>query len=197
MLGFMAHPTPITPATLATARLLLSPFELSDAPAVARLAGERAIADGTLTVPHPYSLEHAQEWIGTHAGLWATGSAAIFALRERPQHHLVGAIGLSLTPEHRRAELGYWVGVPWWGRGYCTEAAVAVVRFGFGQLGLERIFGMCFTRNPASGRVMEKLGMRREGVLRSHFIKWDRPVDAVVYGLLREQWTSGGDGSGR
>ena len=97
---------------------------------------------------------------------------------------LIGTVGLALVMEDRRAELGYWIGVPWWNRGFATEAARAVVDFGFGSLGLHRIMARHLARNPSSGRVMEKLGMTKEGMLRHHVLKWGEFEDLVVYAVL-------------
>jgi RimJ/RimL family protein N-acetyltransferase len=88
----------------------------------------------------------------------------------------------------QRAELGYWVGKSYWNHGYCTEAARAVVRFAFEDLGLRRVFAQRYRRNPASGRVMQKAGMRHEGTLRQHAVKWDVVDDIEVYGVLHEEW---------
>jgi [ribosomal protein S5]-alanine N-acetyltransferase len=76
------------------------------------------------------------------------------------------------------------VGRPYWGRGYATEAAREVMRYGFGALGLARIFATAMSRNPASIRVLEKIGMREEGVLRGHVTKWGRREDLAVLGML-------------
>jgi ribosomal-protein-alanine N-acetyltransferase len=105
----------------------------------------------------------------------------------------VGAVGLILAPAHDRAELGYWIGAPYWGRGYATEASRAVVRWGFEGLGLRRIHASHFPRNPASGRVLEKLGMRHEGTLRQHVKKWDEYLDLESYGLLADEMHTGKD----
>jgi RimJ/RimL family protein N-acetyltransferase len=89
---------------------------------------------------------------------------------------------------HDNAEIGYWLGAPFWGRGYCTEGARAVVAYGFAVLGLHRIHAMHFTRNAASGRVLEKLGMRFEGCRREHVRKWDAFEDVALYGILAPDW---------
>jgi RimJ/RimL family protein N-acetyltransferase len=170
--------------TLTTERLLLRPFDLADAPAVQRLAGERTIADTRLAIPHPYPDGAAEEWIATHVPSYAAGTQAAFAITLRAGGALVGSIGLMISPVHARAELGYWIGVPYWRRGYATEAGRAVVRFGFEQVGLHRIQAHHFTRNPASGRVLEKLGMQLEGI-RRHFVqKWEVFEDLAAYSIL-------------
>jgi ribosomal-protein-alanine N-acetyltransferase len=172
--------------TLTTLRLLLRPFALADAPAVRRLAGEWAVADTTLSIPHPYDEGVAEAWIASLADQYARREQAVFAITENQTETLVGAIGLVLRAPHHRAELGYWVGRPYWGRGYATEAAAAVIAFGFAELSLNRIHACHFARNPASGRVLAKAGMRREGVSRQHVRRWDRFEDLVQYGILRE-----------
>ncbi|MCL7959647.1 MAG: GNAT family N-acetyltransferase, partial [marine benthic group bacterium] len=98
---------------------------------------------------------------------------------------LVGAISLRLDFEHARAELGYWIGLPFWGRGYATEAAVAMVGYGFNELGLNRIFAHHVARNPASGRVMKKAGFTHEGFHRAHVLKNGRFEDLHSFAILR------------
>ena len=174
--------------TLSTARLRLRAFTLADAPSVRRLAGEREVADTTLSIPHPYGEGVAEAWIASLAGEYGRGEQAVFAITEQATEALVGAIGLVLRPAHHRAEMGYWVGRPYWGRGYATEAAAAMLHYGFTQLSLNRIHACHFARNPASGRVLEKIGMRREGVSRQHVRRWDRFEDLVQYGIVREEF---------
>ena len=177
--------------TLHTPRLLLRPFTLADAADVRRLAGAREIASTTAVIPHPYEDGMAEQWIGTHAPALAEGRSITYAITLAETGELCGAIGLSLAPEHRRAELGYWIGVPYWGRGYCTEAALAVRDFGFGELGLHRIEAVHLARNPASGRVMQKIGMRHEGTLREHMLKWGVFETIECYAVLRSEWAAG------
>jgi [ribosomal protein S5]-alanine N-acetyltransferase len=186
----VAHPPPAPPVqpTLAGARLDLRPFSMSDAPAVQLLAGAREVAASTLTIPHPYPDGEAERWIGTHARAYEEGSHASFAVIERATDGLVGAAGLAISAQHGRAELGYWIGVPFWNQGYATEAAGLVVDFGFEGLRLNRIFAHHFVRNPASGRVMQKIGMRHEGRLRQHIRRWGRFEDVDEYGVLAGEW---------
>ncbi len=101
-----------------------------------------------------------------------------------------------LTPEFQLAEMGYWIGVPFWGRGYCTEAAQRVIEYGFEDLNLNRIQGTHYTDNPASGRVMVKLGMAYEGCRRQHTRKDGAFKDINLYGLLRQDWSGPGSAPG-
>jgi [ribosomal protein S5]-alanine N-acetyltransferase len=170
--------------TLTTERLLLRPFTQADAPEVQRLAGEREIAATTASIPHPYPDGAAEAWIETHAGRFARGEAAAFAVTRRADGALLGVVGLEINGEMQRAELGYWIGKPYWNQGYCSEAAAAVVRFALVDLGLRRVFARHFSGNPASGRVMQKVGLRHEGTLRRHTLKWGGVHDLEMYGLL-------------
>lgn len=110
------------------------------------------------------------------------------AIERREDGALLGVISLTgLHPVHRRAELGYWVGVPYWGKGYATEAARLIIGLGFRE-GLNSIFARFFTQNPASGRVMQKAGMRYEGTLRQHVCKNGEFLDLAYYSILRSEW---------
>jgi RimJ/RimL family protein N-acetyltransferase len=170
--------------TLRTQRLVLRPFEIADAPRVRELAGAREVARNTILIPHPYPDGAAEEWISAHEKRIEEGDFS-FAIDDG---ELVGAIGLHMKRDYERAEIGYWLGVPFWGRGYATEAVAAVIRYGFEELKLNRIYAGYFSRNAASGRVMEKNGMKYEGSLRQHVKKWDEFVDVIYYGILRSEW---------
>ena len=175
-----------TQLTLETERLLLRPMNLDDAPAVSRLAGRREIADTTISIPHPYSEEQARQWIAGHGDLFADGRFVVFGMELRQGGTLCGTIGLrEIDAEHSQAELGFWVAVDCWGQGYATEAARAVVKCGFEQLGLNRIYAHHMVRNPASGRVLAKIGMKREGLLRQRVRKWGVFEDVVLLAVLR------------
>lgn len=174
--------------TLHTERLMLRPFTLEDAPAVVVLANDPDIAANTLSFPYPYELPMAEEWIAGQPERWEKGELANFAIVLREGNALAGSIGLIVSAQHERAELGYWVGRPFWGAGYCTEAARAVVDFGFRELGLNRVQAHHFTRNPASGQVLRKIGMRHEGHLRQWLRKGGVYEDAELFGILREEY---------
>jgi ribosomal-protein-alanine N-acetyltransferase len=174
--------------TFTTERLTLRPFVGDDAFDVERLAGVREVADTTLNIPHPYPHGGAAEWIRLHAPAWIDGTSATFAIVGQKTGALVGAVSLIIKREHHRAELGYWIAVDCWNRGYATEASRRIIDFGFEDLRLHRIEAHHFLRNPASGRVMEKLGMKQEGVVRDHVIKWDRFESLAIYSILEPEW---------
>lgn len=177
--------------TLKTERLTLRPFIADDAFDIERLAGMREIADTTLTIPHPYPHGAAAEWILKHTPAWEAGTAATFAVVETATERLVGVASLMLNREHRRAELGYWIALDRWNQGYATESNQCLMDFGFEVLGLHRIEARHFVRNPASGRVMQKLGMRQEGIERDSALKGDQYESLVVYSILEPEWREG------
>jgi len=173
--------------TIRTARLLLGTFESEDAPDLQRMAGAREIADTTVSIPHPYGLDHALAWINNQRRESVRGRATNFAIRLLSGSSLIGCASLrDIDNEHHQAELGFWIGREWWGHGYAGEAAAAVLRFGFETLGLNRIYAHHMARNPAAGRVLLRIGMKQEGLLRERVMKWGVYEDVVVYAILRE-----------
>lgn len=179
------HPLP----RLVTERLILRPFSSNDGPAVERLAGAREVADTTLTIPHPYPFGGGTEWIMAHAEAWERQRGLTLAICVGPDGDtLIGAISVKFSVPHSHGELGYWIGVGHWGQGYATEAALAVTSFAFTTLALHRIQARHFTRNPASGRVLLKLGMQLEGIHRDAYTRWNVFEDVAVYAILVSQW---------
>ncbi|MCK8518533.1 GNAT family N-acetyltransferase [Methanoculleus sp. 7T] len=174
-----------TQPVLVTDRLLLRPFDVADAPVVQRLCGDYAVAATTL-LPYPYPDGLAEVWIASLSEGIERGEAAAFAVTVPPEGNLIGGVRLQIDRVHARGELGFWVGRPCWGRGYATEAVGAVIEYGFSVLGLHRVYAVHFSRNPASGRVMEKCGMLREGRFREHVRKWGVYEDVDVWGIIRE-----------
>lgn len=165
-------------------RLLLRPYTLADAPDVQRLAGDARVADTTATIPHPYPDGAAERWISGLAPAFLDGTRIAYAVTLRATGELVGTVSLhDISRVHSRAELGYWIAVGHWGNGYCTEAVCRLVAFASEQFGISRIVARCLARNPASARVMEKAGLRKEGLLVKHELKNGVFEDMLLYGL--------------
>ena len=171
---------------LETPRLKLRQYQEDDIAELVPLISAREVAATTLRIPHPYTEHDAREYLAKaktdHEGQVRR------AITLRPRGQLIGGIGLAVDEQHQHAELGYWLGVPYWGKGYATEAAQAMLRYGFQELGLHRIFATHYMHNPASGRILMKLGMRHEGRQREHICKWDQFIDVELYGILRREW---------
>lgn len=170
--------------TLETARLRLRPYTDPDISELVRLIGRREVAATTLRIAHPYTEEDARVFLE----LAKNPDKIRLAITLRSEGRQIGGIGLRVDQQHQHAELGYWVGVPYWGQGYATEAAREMLRYGFEDLQLHRIFASHFKHNPASGSILKKIGMRHEGCQREHLRKWDEFVDSELYGILRREW---------
>lgn len=135
--------------------------------------------------PHPYTLADAEEWVALQQGRDPIENFAICDA-DGP----IGGIGLTLRGGdlQHSAELGYWLGKAFWGRGIATAAARAVTGYAFRDLGLLRIDALVLTENMASIRVLEKVGFQREGLLRQVELKQGVPLDHFLYAMLREEW---------
>lgn len=170
--------------TITIARLTLRLFHESDAPAVTRLCNNYNIYRNTLYLPYPYTEEDALTWIAAHLANFNADKSYEFAITVKETGELVGAIALTNNQRFRHGEIAYWVGEEYWGNGYATEAAQAIIQFAFDEKQYHRVFARYFSTNPASGRVLQKLGMEKEGVLKDHVIKENRYENLVYYGLI-------------
>ncbi len=166
-------------------QIILRPFQLSDAKEVQRQAGNPKVAAMTATIPHPYLDGLAEEWIAKHQEWFEKGVAVSWAIELKTKSKLIGCISLAINKIHNRAELGYWVGEEFWNNGYCSEAAITVVKFAFDSIGLNKITSRHMAENQSSGKVMQKAGLEKEGFLKEDFFRNNRFVDMVVYGLTR------------
>lgn len=174
--------------TYETKRLRLRRFELEDAGQVQALAGDLEVARTTLHIPHPYPDGAAEVWIeSTHRNIEA-GTSYAFAMIHKETDVLMGAMTIGVTRNHDRGELAYWVGKPYWGQGYGTEAAAWIMQFGFEQLELNRIWAAAMTKNPGSSSIMKKIGMQYEGLFKEHVKKWDVYEDLEYYGLSKRDY---------
>ncbi len=170
--------------TLETDRLRLRPYCDADIPALLPLIGTREVAATTLRIPHPYTEQDARAFLDSIQ----SDHEARLAITLRSDGRLMGGIGLVIQEPHQHAELGYWLGASYWGRGYATEAAREMLRYGFDDLRLHRIFASYFEGNTASARVLQKIGMRHEGVQREHVCKWGKFINSQLCGILRAEW---------
>ncbi len=156
-----------------TRRLILRDLTYADARRIALLAGDADVARMTARIPHPYTEFDAQDWIrGIEDNEFVQGIDF--------EGYLVGLIGYTIN-EDRSAELGYWIGKPYWGRGFATEAAEAVIRHGFRIGRVARMTCCHFIDKPASARVIEKLGFRCIGVNRAFCLARNVEVDTLIY----------------
>lgn len=165
-------------------RLRLRPFARSDAVGVRLLTGAREVADTALPVPHPHSDGAADMWITGHREQWVASRSGAFAVTSGATGALLGTVSLTVTPAHSSAELGYWIAIQQWGNGVAMEAAGALCAYAVGVLRIHRIQARHFVRNPASRRVVRKLCMRQEGVLRDAVCQRAQFESVALYGVL-------------
>ncbi|WZY00265.1 GNAT family protein [Bacillus sp. FSL W7-1360] len=177
--------------TLTTARLILRPLAETDAARVERYVSDPDIAKMTLNIPHPYPEGEALTFIRSVQLRVEEGNNVVFAITEQGIDDCIGAMSVRIEPAHNRGELGYWIGKPHWGKGYATEAARAMLAYCFNELKLHKCMARAFAHNPASWRVMEKIGLKEEGLMRQHFMRDGMYIDSKCYGLLREEYLQG------
>jgi len=170
--------------TIKTERLELRAFTLADAQRVQVLCGHAHFAEMTENIPHPYEDGMAEQWIRSLKPAWENRETAAFAMYPNGQADLIGCCGLRISTKHNRASLGYWVGMDYWGNGYCTEAASALVAFGFKELNLHRIEAQHLSKNPASGAVMRKIGMSHEATLVDYVQKGEKFENIELYSIF-------------
>lgn len=169
---------------LETKRLALRAARLEDAKAVAALANDRRIAENTARIPYPYKLADAEQFI---AGANKKGEAAyLITLRDGT---IIGACGLMFHYDDT-PEIGYWLGVPYWNKGYATEALHALIDYAFTDLTHDAVQAGARVTNPASRRVLEKCGFQWTGVglYRINSIKSSAPIDR--FRLERRIWSA-------
>jgi ribosomal-protein-alanine N-acetyltransferase len=182
--------------TLRTDRLVLREFAMEDAPELHRLARAREVARMMLRHPHPYEEETAEQWIRGLRPMFEVGIGTTFAMVLREEGTLVGTVSLytrapdgrAVLGEERTGLLGFWLGVPYWNKGFATEAVAEVVRYGFEERGLQRIRANHFESNAASGRVLRKVGMSHVGTRPNYYEKWGNAEDREEYVLLVQDW---------
>lgn len=153
-----------TQPKLHTKRLTLRPFSLTDAPRVQELAGDRRVSEMTANIPYPYKDGMAESWIASRAVAFSRGEAIVYAVTLSETSELIGTVSLTeLTATD--GNLGYWIGFPYWGNGYCTEAAGALVEFGLKEFGLPLIYARHLKENRPSGRVILNIGFQHMGTV--------------------------------
>jgi ribosomal-protein-alanine N-acetyltransferase len=157
-----------------------------DAAAIARYANNQKVAQNLRDgFPHPYTRADALTFIDSVRDRNPETTFAIASGGEA-----IGTIGLTMQADIFRgtAEIGFWIGEPFWGRGYATQAVRALSGYGFQSLALRRIYAQVFGWNPASARVLTKAGYTLEGRMRSATLKFGQTTDLLHFGLLRDEW---------
>ena len=171
---------------ITTERLIIRPLEDDDYIRVYECCNDYDVVRMTLAMPWPYTEECAKSWIASTLENFKNGKSYEFGicLKDKPKS-VVGCVSLVLGKgDAKKAELGYWVDKKLWGNGIATEATKALINYGFNDLGLNSIFARHYDINPASGRVMTKVGMRYVGRMRQHECRFGEYHDVEYYDLL-------------
>ena len=167
---------------------LWRPGDVAD---VSEYANDEEFSRYLLGVPFPYSIEHAEQFVAACvAARWDTDPRLAVVIDGR----VAGSVDIRIDPGKRTAEIGFSISRPHWGAGYMTEAVSAVVAWAFRARELAKMWATTDVDNVAAIRVLEKVGMAREGVLRGHHPGRHGVgrVDVAQYGLLRSEWRPGG-----
>jgi len=174
--------------TIETERLILTELSANDIPEIVSKASNKNVSEFTLNLPHPYSEKDAVYWINLANQGFKNGTHYIFAIKLKTDHEFVGGVGLTLEKKFDRAEIGYWMAEKFWGKGYTTEATKAIMQFGFETLNLNKLTSCHLGKNEASGKVMQKSGLKREGELKQHMKKKGVYHDLILFGLAKDDY---------
>ena len=169
-------------AILETGRLTLRPPRAEDVPRFVPLLGDFDVAKNLSRVPHPYTDQDGYAFVALAGQKWTLRQDYAFSVLRKGEEAF---IGMGAVHPERGWEIGYWIGKPHWGHGYATEAAACLLAFGFDELCTERLTAEWFHDNPASGRILEKLGFRPDGESMSNCLARGHPVAAHVVALDR------------
>jgi [ribosomal protein S5]-alanine N-acetyltransferase len=172
--------------TLMTERLILRPFTKSDAPNVQNLANNKEVAE-IIGLPQPYLVEHALDWIEIQPAQFENGTEFPLAVTLKETDELVGTITLRVDAVNKKGELGYWMGRPFWGMGFATEAVKRMTLFGMDELGLNRIWASAISRNKGSISVLRKAGLQKEGLLRDDRLVSGTFEDIEIFGVVKNE----------
>ena len=176
---------------LTTERLILSrPVEGDMQHIIHYLDSDKVYSENTANIPYPYKEADAEFLIHEVVDKgFENETDFVFAIRNKENGLIMGLIGIHHWDKaNQKAEIGYWLGKEFWNKGYVTEAMTEVLAFGFKVLNLNKMFANFFPHNPASGRVMEKSGMRQEAVLKQEIYKNGKFLDFVRYSILKEDF---------
>ncbi len=176
--------------TLHTERLVLRRMELTDLPNLVKYASNKKVSDKVFGYPYPYLEEDAIARMNTVLEGFKNKNRFIFAITQKGEEELIGEIGMRLETEHSKAEIGYWIAEPYWGKGIASEAVSAILKFGFEELKINKLFATCFDGNDVSGKVLEKNGMVLEGVLKQEYFFKGEFRDSLQYRITRDEYMS-------
>jgi ribosomal-protein-alanine N-acetyltransferase len=170
-----------------TNQVCLSEFRRSDRPTLVEHLNDPDIYERTLRIPRPYTAASADAWLGIVAQATRQQGRAVHWAIRNADDALIGGVGFDgiQVGQSHRAEIGYWLAKPFWGRGIMTAVVEKTCQYAFEEFGLVKITAHVFAANPASTRVLEKCGFTQEGFLKKHHCKDGQYLDARLFALVR------------
>lgn len=176
--------------SLETERLIMNRPNEGDTDSLISFLNESAeFSENTLNIPFPYKNSDAEFFLSKIVDEgFADGSNITFAVRLKEDSLFAGVIGLTIFPEHQKAECGYWIAKSFQNKGYVSEALKKIIAFAFEELNLNKIYATYYPHNPASGKVMEKCGMNYEATFEKEIFKKGRFVDLIRFSLLKKEF---------
>ncbi len=171
---------------LYTRRLYLGEIINKDIPDIVKYANNKNIAENTINMPSPYSIDDALVWMKMQRKGFETKKQMIFSIKKRDDDAFIGGVSLDVDFQHYKAEMGYWIAEPYWNNGFASEACNEILSYGFYRMDLNKIFATHFLFNGASEKVLQKIGMTKEALFKQHVFKEDRFFDVNQYRILRE-----------
>ncbi|MBN1389433.1 MAG: GNAT family N-acetyltransferase [Candidatus Thermoplasmatota archaeon] len=164
--------------------LVLRRYRMEDADDIVFHINDERISRYTLNIPHPYGSRDAEEFLSRDRKWQDEGTALNLAITSMSERRVIGGIGLmNIDSKCHHAEIGYWLGTAYWGKGIATVCVKRLVRFGFERLGLQRISAVVFSQNDRSQRVLQRGGFEHEGTMRDRYVLDGHPVDGELYGI--------------
>lgn len=175
--------------TIKTEHFILRPFKMSDAELVVENVNDKKIYRHTLVIPYPYTLKDAKQWFRKviNNQRKKIPESVVFAIEIDRQ--AVGSISINKIKREHKAEIGYWLGEKYQGKGIMTQAIKEITKYGFGELKLRRIYAQVFLFNKGSMRVLEKSGYEFEGVLKKEVKKDGKFLDCCIFAKIRNKKT--------
>ena len=167
-------------------KLILNQPTEDDCLEISQILNHEVYSSNTINIPFPYTEKDAKFWVGLSETGFKNNNHLIFAIREKVNEKIIGAIDLGIDIRFNKAELGFWLEKKYWNKGITTEAAKAMIKFGFCNLKLKRIYASHFDFNGSSGKVLEKAGMTKEGLLKCHTYKNGEYQNHILYSIINE-----------
>jgi ribosomal-protein-alanine N-acetyltransferase len=169
---------------LTTDRLILRAPDFGDIESLVKLLSDKSISETCPTLPYPYNERVAFEWIVNQAAYSSTGNFYEFIMILKSTKEIVGSLTLTLKSENQ-AEIGFWVGKPYWGMGYCTEASSAVIKFAFEKWNIQSVYAECMPNNKSSSKVLKNLGMVFEEKVKSYIYRIGKELELDRYVIYK------------